>query len=435
MHGTLPSFRLTGAQRSAVKLMAGPQTHTCGVGGSRSGKTFLFIRAIIIRALRAANSRHLVARFHGNAVRASVWLDTFPKVMRLCYPLVDHQPKTRDGFEEFANGSQIWFGGLDEKDRTEKILGQEYSTIYAGECSQIPYSSILVMRTRLAQPNTGLKLRGFYDLNPTSIRHWTNVEFGDKRDPITRLPLASPDQYERFFMNPEDNAENLDPGYIKALFELPQQYRMRFFEGKYVVEIDGALWSADLLETRRDDPIESTGTRLRDFQRIAVGVDPSGAQSKADIKSDEIGIVVAAKRHGNSAVVLEDASCRGSPKEWGRKAVACYKRWRADLIVAEANYGGAMVKSTIQAVDPNVKVDLVTASRGKIVRAEPVAALYEEDKVRHAGHFAELEGQLCLFSREGYKGDRSPDRADAAIWAISALMFGEISTYTLEHVR
>jgi hypothetical protein len=430
---------LNPGQQRAISLMnSSTAMHTCLVGGSRSGKTALAVRCIIQRALKSTSpSRHLMTRFRGNAVRASVWLDTYPKVLRMWFPGVKSVPHRQDGFEELPGGSQIWFGGLDESDRVEKILGQEYATIYPGECSQIPYSSIQVLRTRLAQSDTGLKLRGLYDLNPTSTLHWTNIEFGDKRDPISGLPLRNPGNFQRMFINPEDNRDNLDPEYLQGLQDMSEQYRQRFYEGKYVVDIDGALWTSDILELSREEAVvpDASGSKLADFRRIAVAVDPSGAQSKADIKSDEIGIVAAGRRHNNTATVLEDATMKGSPKEWGRAAVACYKKWKADVIVAEANYGGEMVRSTIQAVDPNVPVKLVHASRGKVVRAEPVAALYEENKVGHAGRFNKMEEQMCLFSTSGYKGDRSPDRADANVWALTELMLGEQSTYTLEHVR
>jgi len=366
-----------------------------------------------------------------------VWLDTFPKVMKLCFPGVAVTPYRMDGFEEMPNGSQLWFGGLDEEERVEKILGQEYATIYAGECSQTPYSSILVLRTRLAQSGTGLKLRGFYDLNPTSTKHWTNIEFGDKKDPISLVNLQNPENFQRLFMNPEDNRENLDPEYLRDLALMPAAYRQRFFEGKYTVDIDGALWSTDTLELCRVEPIrpDEGGRRLGEFTRIAIGVDPSGAQSKLDIKSDEIGIVVAGRRSNKTAVVLEDATMRGSPAEWGRRVAAMNKKWKADIVVAEANFGGAMVSSTIKAVDGAVKVKLVHASKGKFVRAEPIAALYEEKKIVHAGQFPEMESQLCMFSKNGYMGDRSPDRGDASIWALTELMIENKSTYTLDNIR
>lgn len=439
---------LTPDQRKALLLLSGSQTHTCLVGGSRSGKTTLIVRTIMQRAAAAPESRHLITRFRANAVRASIWIDTFRKVKKLWFPnLITH--KRQEGFEELENGAQIWFGGLDEADRIEKILGQEYATIYAGECSQIPYTSIVTLRTRLAQvvrfthpitkQETRLRLKGYYDLNPTSTLHWSNLEFGEKRNPIDNTLLPDPKNFARMFLNPAGNAVNLDPTYLESLKSMPKQFKERFFEGKYVTDIAGALWTADMLELCREDKIlpDPTGSKLRDFQRIVVAVDPSGAQSKLDIKSDQIGIVAAGKRHNNTATVLEDATMRGSPKEWGQAAVACWKRWKADKIVAEGNYGGEMVRSTIQAVDGNVPVELVNASRGKVVRAEPVAALYEAPNIRvtHAGQFPEMESQMVLFSREGYKGDRSPDRADGLVWAITALLLGEQSTYTLENIR
>ncbi len=429
-----------GQQRARVVLM-GDQTHTCLAGGSRSGKTALIIRTLITRALRAPGSRHLMVRFRANALRASVVLDTLPKVMRMWFPGITITPHRMDGFFELPNGSQLWTGGLDDADRVEKILGQEYASIYAGETSQISYHSIMVLRTRLAQvcecdDGTRLKLRGYYDLNPTSTQHWTHLEFVQKRSPVDKTLLADPENYEISFVNPEDNRANLDPTYLTALAKMPKLYRERFYAGKYIVAIDGALWTPDIIELCRVDKIDPdpAGRKLADFQRIVVAVDPSGAQSKFDIKSDEIGIVAVGKRHSNVATVLEDATLRGSPKDWAKRAVATYKRWHADAIVAESNYGGEMVRSTIQTVDPNVPVILVTASRGKVVRAEPVSALCEGGKLEFAGQFPEMEEQLSLFNRQGYQGDRSPDRGDSMIWGVTSLMLGELSTYTLANV-
>lgn len=430
---------LTEDQINARDLMAGDQTHTCLVGGSRSGKTSLIVRAIVMRAQRAPESRHLMVRFRANALRASVWLDTFPKVMRMWFPGVEYRERYGKFFE-LDNGSEIWGGGLDEAERVEKILGQEYATIYAGEVSQIPYSSILVLRTRLAQPGTGLRLRGYYDLNPTSSSHWSNLEFGEHLSPMDKTRLPDPENYRRAFLNPEGNRANLDPGYLLGLSRLPKRYRQRFYEGKYVTDVEGALWPENLLEGCREERIspDQDGRRLQEFRRIVVGVDPSGAQSKNDIKSDEIGIVTVGLRHDKRAVVLEDATMRGGPggkDGWGQAVVAQYKKWRADRIVAEKNFGGAMVESTIKAVNAGVPVTLVSATRGKVIRAEPVAALYEEHRVTHAGRFDDMEDQMTQFSVHGYGGDRSPDRADALIWAVTELLLGEQSTYSLKNVH
>lgn len=430
-------FKYNPGQDRALDLLTGPQTHTLLFGGGRSGKTFLFVKLIVERAMRADHSRHLITRFRSNAVRASVWLDTFPKVMRLCYPHVQYQDSRQDGFTSLVrNGSQIWFGGLDDKERVDKILGQEYATIYPGECSQIPYHSILVLRTRLAQ-NVGLKLRGFYDLNPVGQAHWTYREFVQHIDPVTRTPLADPENFKFASINPEDNQENLDPTYLKGLRNLPGKYKDRFYTGKYVVEVDGALWTLDRIENSRIETIEPNSPEHRQLGRIAIGVDPSGAgaddKKKTAKTNDHIGIVAAGLTWDKRGVVLEDASMRGSPKEWGLRAVATYKKWKANVIVAEGNYGGEMVRSTIHAVDANVPVKIVHASRAKHVRAEPISALYEDSRVDHAGKFIELEDELCQFSSTGYTGDRSPDRADACIWALTDLMLGEETTGLLDY--
>jgi predicted phage terminase large subunit-like protein len=140
--------------------------------------------------------------------------------------------------------------------------------------------------------------------------------------------------------------------------------------------------------------------------------------------ADETGIMCAGIDHAGHGYVLEDVSGRYQPHEWAQRAIAVYHRHKADRIVAEVNNGGAMVESTIRMVDPNVSYRAVHASRGKVVRAEPVSALYEQSRVHHVGTFASLEDQLCSFTsdfdrnRAGY----SPDRLDALVWALTELM-------------
>ena len=145
------AFRLTERQAEVQHWLAGRERHKLIYGGARSGKTFLFTRAVVLRAMIAPGSRHLIARFRQNAVRASVGLDTLPRVMELCFPGVVLDENRQDSFFELPNGSQIWLAGLDEKQRVDKILGQEYATIFFNECSQIPRASVMVARTRLAQ--------------------------------------------------------------------------------------------------------------------------------------------------------------------------------------------------------------------------------------------------------------------------------------------
>jgi phage terminase large subunit-like protein len=158
------------------------------------------------------------------------------------------------------------------------------------------------------------------------------------------------------------------------------------------------------------------------LERVVIAVDPSGCAGEEDQRSDEIGIVAVGLGHDGIGRVLEDGTGRYSPDGWANKALDLFDRWKADKIVAEKNFGGAMVESTIRAARRTAPLKLLTASRGKVQRAEPVAALYEQGKVRHVGQFPELERQYCLFSTAGYMGPRSPDHADAAIWGLTELM-------------
>lgn len=411
---------LTAKQDEAVKFLAAPGRHKALFGGARSGKTFLFTRSVVTRALRAPESRHAILRLRANAVRSAIALDTLPKVLRLCYPGVSMEEHRMDGYFEFPhNKSQIWIGGLDDKERVEKILGQEYATIFLNECSQIPYGSVMIARTRLAQVIEGLQQRMYYDLNPTGKTHWSNVEFGLKKNPVSRQPLPDPHNYERMQINPRDNQENLSEEYLQSLETMPEKQRRRFYLGEYIDEVDGALFSYD-----RFDAVRIELSEMPPLKRIVVAIDPSGARGEEDKRSDEIGICVAGKGYDGRGYLLEDLTCRLGPSGWARRAVEAYHRWTADSIVAEMNFGRAMVEETIRSVDPLIPIRSVTASRGKAVRAEPVSTLYEEriDLMRHVGRFPDLEDQLCAFAVSGYTGERSPDRADAFIWAISDLM-------------
>ena len=130
---------------------------------------------------------------------------------------------------------------------------------------------------------------------------------------------------------------------------------------------------------------------------------------------------MAARGRDGDAYILADRSCREAAPIWARLAVTAYHEFKADCIVAESNFGGDMVRATIHAADPHVAVKLVTASRGKAVRAEPISMRYALGQVHHAGRFGKLEDQLCAFSGAGYRGQGSPDHADAAIWALAHL--------------
>ena len=415
----------------AQTVLAGDATHQMLFGGGRSGKTFLNVRNIVARAVKAPGSRHLVTRFRFNHLKASIILETLPKVFYLCFPSLRYDLSRTDWFVTLPNGSEIWFGGLDDKERTEKLLGKEYVTIYANECSQISWSAREMLVTRLAQrvdqvlpglPPSPMRLRMYYDCNPPSKAHWTFRLFKQKVDPETKQPLAHPEDFASFQMNPRDNIDNLSPEYLRTLSGLSARMRRRFEEGEFAEATPNALFDEAVIDRWR-----VMDGSVPDLIRVVVGVDPSGSGDEDNADNDEIGIVVAGLGTDGNAYVLEDLTVKAGPGTWGRVATDAYDRHRADCVVGETNYGGDMVRATIQTARKGTPFKKVTATRGKAVRAEPYSALYEQGKIRHVGLLPSLEDELCAFSTVGYTASGSPNRADALIWALSELFPGIIA--------
>jgi len=419
-----PTFKITKAQDRARDVLISDAVHVALGGGSRSGKTFLLVRQTIVRAIKAPGSRHAIFRFRFNALKASVIYDTLPKVLDMCFPglpkLSSMLNKT-DWFMTLPNRSEIWFGGLDDKERTEKVLGQEYATLYFNECSQIPWASIVLAMSRLAQRTEELKLKAYYDFNPPSKLHWTYLQFVEKRNPEDKVPYEHPEKYGFYLINPADNRENLAPEYLSILESMPEKQRNRFLLGLFADDSEGALWTVEMLAQGR---VLGQSGSLPEFLRVIVAVDPSGASGPDDTRSDEIGIMVGGLGTDGHGYLLEDLTVKAAPEVWGRVAAEAYKRHKADKIVGEANYGGDMVRATIHAQDPLVPFGLVNATRGKVVRADPISSLYAQGKIHHVGHFPELEDQMCAMMASGFIGLKSPDRVDALVWLWTEMFLG-----------
>jgi predicted phage terminase large subunit-like protein len=187
-------------------------------------------------------------------------------------------------------------------------------------------------------------------------------------------------------------------------------------DAEIIDDVDGALWTRPLIVYDKPPVIYPKGVETPDFLRVVVAIDPAVTSNAS---SDETGMIVVGLASDHRGYVLDDLSLRASPAEWARRGVAALRDYRADRLVAEANNGGDLVATVIGAVDPLAPVTLVHASRGKRTRAEPIAALYEQGRVRHVRPFPELEDQLCSYT--GAAGDDSPDRMDALVWALSEL--------------
>ena len=186
-------------------------------------------------------------------------------------------------------------------------------------------------------------------------------------------------------------------------------------EEAFAADMPGALWRRDIIHRNRCDKAD-----VPEMKRIVIAIDPAVSSHKG---SDETGIIVAGLGTDGRGYVLEDLSGKYTPAEWASRAIRAYYTHSADRIVAEVNQGGDMVEHTLRTFDPNVSFKAVHASRGKVARAEPVAALDEQGRIHHAGFFSALEDEMCRFhASDPASGGKSPDRVDARVWAMTELM-------------
>lgn len=401
-------MKLTRRQNQVLAEMAGKRRILL-YGGARAGKSWLIMFLIVIRALRV-KSRHIVLRKHFAHVKQSIVFDTFPGLMRGFFEGLTYTLDRTHWFVEFENGSQIWFGGLDDKERTEKILGNEYSTIFFNECSQIgDYNTIMTGLTRLAE-NTRLPRIAFFDENPPSKRHWSYPLFFKGELPGGEK-VGNMDVYYHAKLNPVDNTDNIPGDYIRDTLEtLPKRQRRRFLDGEFQDDTEGALWSSEMI----------LYSEMPEMVRVVVSIDPAVT---ADPDSDETGIIIVGEDASGGYWVIDDLSGILTPRQMAHAVNVGYERWRADRVIGEVNNGGDYIEAILRSEMPGVAFTAVRATRGKYTRAEPIAALYERGRVRHIREFKELEDQMITWSAK--KGEKSPDRVDALVWGLTYLMNDE----------
>jgi phage terminase large subunit-like protein len=260
---------------------------------------------------------------------------------------------------------------------------------------------------------------------------WTNLLFGmregNPRGIVTTTPRPIP-LLKKLVKSPStyltigstwDNRENLSETYYREVIEPLAGTRLgrQEISAEILEDLPGALWTRAMVDRARE------AVKLPDMSRVVVAVDPSGARAMSDTASASIGIVVAGRGIDGRGYVLADRSCKLSPAGWARRAIDAYHEFDADRIVAERNFGGSMVEYTIRSMDEGVSYSEVVASRGKVQRAEPIAALYERGLISHvAQDMLELEDQCCQMATDGFMGEGSPDRVDALVWGLSELL-------------
>jgi phage terminase large subunit-like protein len=356
-------------------------------------------------------------------------MDTIPKVIANHFPGLGIVCNKSDWYWTLPNGSEIWIGGLDDGARVDKILGKEFCTIYINEASEVDYDAFSTVKTRLAQrceQSDGTLLRNviYLDENPSSVKHWTYVRYVLGLDPESKAKLSDED-VARFGVGnitPQDNVSNMAPQFLRMLEGLPRAKRMRYLLGKFSADTEGALWKSAWIDDHRVSAFD-----WHRLGRIVVGVDPAVTSKK---KSDHTGIIVAGILDAEPShfYVLEDASGKYTPLEWGRKALSLYMQYGADCIVGESNQGGDLVESNLHNIDEFAQVKLVRATRGKWIRAEPVSGLYERGLVHHVGMFPDMEAEMTTWKPDDAD---SPDRMDALVWAVTELSGNSMVTFSM----
>ena len=324
------------------------------------------------------------------------------------------------------NGSTIRFGGLDDNERLNRILGADFATVYLNEASEIDsYRVVQRIQGRLRQKVTQdngkpLVPKLFIDCNPPSKLHWTYKVFRLGVHPLKGTPLKNASTFAQIKMNTEHNLVNLSEGYMDGM-DYDYKEHEQFVSGEWYDEVDNPLfYGEDIAQCRLPPRLPQDA---EDLVQIVVAIDPAITAKEG---SDETGIMVVGCDDEGHGYVLEDLSGVYTPYQWAEVACPAFDRWKADRIVAERNQGGDMVAATIRTAKSTVPVTLIHASRGKEIRAESTSTAYRQKRVHHCGEFPELESQLLNFET-GFDRRRkgSPDRLDALVHGFNAILFGE----------
>lgn len=430
---------LTERQREGLSILCEPTKMSALFGGSRSGKTVCIATWIFLLCL-IRPSRHLILRKHLASMRSAMWHGTLPKVLDLLeIPSSAYKFKGDCSHIKFANGADIWMGGLDNINRADKILGNEYSTIWINEASEFDADSIPNLMSRLAE-NVGIKNKLIFDFNPPETSHWTYDLIMHKK--LITAHGESSVNINHLLLNPGDNIENLPSDYVEFLESMPERQRQRFLLGIFVSP-DEAIFKQEMIKLGKLPPA---------FEKGVVGIDPATTNK---LTSDETGIFSMGRLH-DVCYQIADLTIKASPDVWAFEAIDEYlrlsKMCRDVEIAAEVNQGGDMVGAviknaannmcsicqarriwsqdnttfTIKKGDPQcmhrwgirVKYQAMTTHVSKEYRAEAYSIMLALDR-----WIFNEDADFKLYIRQllGYtnmlENKKSPDRVDAAIIA------------------
>lgn len=364
--------------------------------GRGVGKSIQMGAICILYALQNPNSRILAIRGTQNKISESS-LEILKDVINMMqidsyFDMTEHTLKCK-------NGSEFLFYGGKNYQSFKSLQG--INLVFIDEATELSQSAWEVLIPTIRDDNS----RFLISFNPEVEDDWVYQQFVINNHPdayVAKLSIEDNPYFPETLKREMEYDKERD--YLKYL---------HIWEGQLIQHIQGALWKKDLIKYIQREELEKI--IKGEFDKIVVAIDPSITSKQT---SDECGIIVAAKDK-EKYVVLEDASAILSPQLWAEKAVALYNKYKADHIVYESNQGGDLTKTVINNINPTIRCLPVHASRGKILRAEPILQLYEQDKVRHLKCFRELEYEMLTYT--GDTNQKSPNRLDALVYALSDL--------------
>ena len=366
-------------------------------GGRGSGKSHFFAEALVERCLMKPGTRAVCVREVQKSLKDSVKRLIEDKIQALGvgqrFEVLNAEIKT-------PGGGIIAFQGMqDHTSETIKSL-EGFGVAWVEEAQTLSARSLEMLRPTIRAPGSSL----WFSWNPRSAADPVDALLRREVPPADAIVVKANYTDNPFFPR-ELETERADDEAHR-----PDRYG-HIWLGEYEPRAVGAIWDRLMLHRNRRSVAP-------DMRRILVSIDPAVSNTPG---SDEHGIVVVGLGHDGRGYVLADYSLRGTPSQWAQRAIAAFDEFGADAVVIERNQGGDMCRHTLQTQRAALRVIDVTATRGKHVRAEPIAALYSLDRVSHVGTFAKLEDQLCQMTAGGFDGDGSPDRVDALVWGMTEL--------------
>jgi PBSX family phage terminase large subunit len=382
-------------------------------GGRGSGKSFAVATYIANELLAGTNIRILYLRYTMVSTKNSIVEEFLSKIKLMGLEQQFRYSKSDDSIEAIATGSKLIFSGLKGStgDNTAKLKSIEgVSQVVFEEAEELIQSESIVDTVDFSVRHKIATNRIIFVLNPSTHNHWIYTRFFEnivdtKFNGIHEDTLYIHTTYK-------DNIKHLSSSFLSQILEVKRKnYRkyLHLFEGEWILEVEGALWTPLLLKD-----IVATPPALR---RTVIAIDPAVTANK---KSDATGIIVAGEGVDDRYYILHDGTHKYTTGQWARRVRDLYRHYDANYIVAEKNQGGDLIKDVIKQGDP-IPVKLVHATKGKLLRAEPVVSLYEDDRVRYAHSMHDLDVELLT-----YTGDRdaSPNRLDAMVYALLELSGG-----------